>query len=484
MAKAAKPAREADLQTGGFTALFVRRPVLAIVINLLIFVGGIAALFGIEIRELPEVDSPTVTVRTDYAGAAPETIDREITARIEGAAGRVPGVKSISSTSSFSRSRVTVEFYESTDIDVAANDLKDAINRISRDLPDDADDVRVIKADDNAQAVMRLAVTSDDMSVQDMTIIIEDEIVDRLSAVPGVADVQVYGDRDKIFRVDIDQNKLAGRGLTVAHLATALGTAAFDTPAGSLTSNSQDLVVRATAPINTPEDFEATIISGRVRISDIGSVSLGPDPGDSALRANGKAGVGLGIVRQAGSNTLEISEGVRAAVEDIREFLPEGVDIRVTSDDATFISASIEEVISALMLAIGIVIGVIFLFLLNVRATIIPAITLPVALIGALAGMWVAGLSVNILTLLALVLATGLVVDDAIVVLENIVTQRNRGLGPRAAAVIGTRQVFFAVITTTAKPGAAAWVGPVGGGGGGGGPWGRRRRMGLGRSPI
>lgn len=450
MAKAAKPAREADLQTGGFTALFVRRPVLAIVINLLIFVGGIAALFGIEIRELPEVDSPTVTVRTDYAGAAPETIDREITARIEGAAGRVPGVKSISSTSSFSRSRVTVEFYESTDIDVAANDLKDAINRISRDLPDDADDVRVIKADDNAQAVMRLAVTSDDMSVQDMTIIIEDEIVDRLSAVPGVADVQVYGDRDKIFRVDIDQNKLAGRGLTVAHLATALGTAAFDTPAGSLTSNSQDLVVRATAPINTPEDFEATIISGRVRISDIGSVSLGPDPGDSALRANGKAGVGLGIVRQAGSNTLEISEGVRAAVEDIREFLPEGVDIRVTSDDATFISASIEEVISALMLAIGIVIGVIFLFLLNVRATIIPAITLPVALIGALAGMWVAGLSVNILTLLALVLATGLVVDDAIVVLENIVTQRNRGLGPRAAAVIGTRQVFFAVITTTA----------------------------------
>ncbi|GKX33331.1 MAG: multidrug transporter AcrB [Rhizobiaceae bacterium MnEN-MB40S] len=436
--------------SGGFTALFVRRPVLATVINLLILVGGVAALFGVEIRELPEVDSPVVTVRTDYSGAAPETIDREITARIEGAAGRVPGVRSISSTSSLGRSRVTVEFNETVDINVAANDLKDAISRISRDLPDDIDEVRVIKADDNAQAVMRIAVTSDALTVQDMTILVEDDVLDRLTAIPGVADVYVYGDRDKIFRIDVDPNRLASRGLTVGDLASALNSAAFDAPAGSLTSSSQDIVVRASAAIDSTEEFDATMLSDKTKLSDVAVISYGPDPGDSTLRANGRAGIGLGVVRQAGSNTLDISEAVRAAVDEIRDVLPPDVDIRVTSDDATFISASIEEVVKSLLLAILIVIAVIYLFLLNMRATIIPAITLPVALIGAVAGIWLAGLSINILTLLALVLATGMVVDDAIVVLENIVTQRNRGLGPRAAAVVGARQVFFAVITTTA----------------------------------
>lgn len=451
--KAAKTARakeQTPVDQGGISALFVRRPVLALVVNLLIVVGGLAALFGAEIRELPEVDSPVVTVRTAFEGAAPQTVDQELTSRIEGAAGRVPGVKSISSSSTFGRSTVTVEFTEETDIDVAATDLTSAIERVSRDLPEEADDPRVIKADDNAQAVMRVAVTSAQRSVQDITILVEDDILDRISAVPGVADIYVYGDRDKIFRVDIDPNKLAGRGLTVADLARVLGDAAFDAPAGSLTSNDADLVVRATAAITTAEAFEETILSGRIRVGDLASVTLGPDPGDSALRANGKSGVGMGIVRQAGSNTLEISKGVRQVVAELREILPDDVDIRVTSDDATFISQSIDEVLKSLLLAIAIVIGVIFLFLRNIQATIIPAITLPVALVGALAGIWLAGLSINILTLLALVLATGLVVDDAIVVLENIVTQRARGLGKRAAAVIGARQVFFAVITTTA----------------------------------
>lgn len=446
----AKKPDEQQSGNDGFSAFFVKRPVLAIVVNLLILVGGLAAIFGVEIRELPEVDSPVVSVQTDYEGAAPESIDREITARIEGAAGRVPGVKSISSSSSFGRSRVTVEFSEETNIDVAANDLKDAISRISRDLPEDADDPRVVKADDNAQAVMRLAVTSDRMSVQDMTILVEDDVVDRIAAVPGVADIYVYGDRDKIFRIDVDQAKLASRGLSVVDIASQLGNAAFDAPAGSLTSNSQDIVVRTSASITSPEEFESTFISGRTRIGDVAEVSLGPDPGDSTLRANGKTGIGMGIVRQAGSNTLDISKGVRDVVEEIRAILPEGVDIRVTSDDATYISQSINEVMKSLLLAIAIVIGVIFLFLLNIRATIIPAITLPIALIGALAGIWFAGISINILTLLALVLATGIVVDDAIVVLENIVRHRNRGMGPRAAAVIGSREVFFAVITTTA----------------------------------
>jgi hydrophobic/amphiphilic exporter-1 (mainly G- bacteria), HAE1 family len=442
--------RRNDSSTGGFTALFVRRPVLAIVFSLLIVVGGLAALFGVEVRELPEVDSPIVTVSTNYTGAAPETIDREITARIEGAAGRVPGVKSISSSSSFGRSRVTVEFSESTDIDIAATDLKDAIGRISRDLPDEAEESRVVKADDNAQAVMRLAVTSDRLSVQDITILVEDVVLDRISAVTGVADATVYGDRNKIFRIDVDQTKLASRGLSVVDLASVLGTAAFDAPAGTLTSNAQDLVVRATATVASAEAFENIIVRDRIRIRDIATVTLGADPSDSALRANGKTGVGIGVIRQAGSNTLEISTGIRQVVEEIRGILPDDVDIRVTSDDATFIRGAISEVIVSLALAMSIVIAIIYLFLLNLRATLVPAITLPVALIGAVAGIWVAGLSINILTLLALVLATGLVVDDAIVVLENIVTRRSRGLGPRAAAVLGTREVFFAVLATTA----------------------------------
>jgi HAE1 family hydrophobic/amphiphilic exporter-1 len=433
-----------------FTALFVRRPVLAVVVSLLIAVAGLAALFGADVRELPEVDSPIITVSTDFPGAAAETVDREVTARIEGAAGRVPGVRSISSTSNFGSSRVTVEFTEATDLDIAASDLRDAIGRVSRDIPEDAEDPRIVKADANAQAVMRIALTSDDMSVDEMTIFVEDEIVDRLLAVAGVADVQVYGDREQVFRIDVDQSRLASRGLTVRDLATALGDAAFDVPAGSLTSDTQDIVVRTTAAIDTPEEFMAIPLGDRMRVGDVASVSLGPDPGESALRANGRIGIGMGIVRQAGSNTLEISQGVRKAVDDIRSFLPSGMEIRVTSDDATYIGSAIDEVINSLFLATIIVILVIYIFLLDWRATIIPAVTLPVALIGAVAGIWLAGFSINILTLLALVLATGLVVDDSIVVLENIVSQRNRGLGGRAAAVVGTRQVFFAVVTTTA----------------------------------
>ncbi len=434
----------------GGLAVFVRRPVLALVLGLLIIVAGLAAIYGSEIRELPDVDSPVITVSTDFSGAAPETIDRELTALIEGAAARVSGVTSISSRSSFGRSRVTVEFSDSTDLNVAASDLRDAISRVSRDMPDGAEDPRIVKADSDAQPVLRLAVTSDTMSVQDMTILVEDEVVDRLSSVPGVADVNVYGDRDKIFRIDINPARLAALGLTIADIRSALASVAFDVPAGSLTSNSQDIVVRATADIKTPTDFEDLFVRERVQIRDVATVTLGPDPGDSALRANGKTGIGMGIIRQAQSNTLEISKGVRAAAVRIQQILPDGVEIRVTSDDATFVSGAIEEVVRSLLLAVIIVVIVIYLFLLDWRATLIPAVTMPIALVGTIAAIYLVGFSINILTLLALVLATGMVVDDAIVVLENIVRRRNQGMGIRAAAVIGTREVFFAVITTTA----------------------------------
>jgi HAE1 family hydrophobic/amphiphilic exporter-1 len=434
----------------GLTALFVRRPVLAFVLNTLIAVAGLAALYGVEIRELPDVDRPVITINADFEGASGETIDREVTAIIEGAVARVPGVKSISSSSSYGRSRVTVEFNDDVDLDVAASDARDAVSRVQNQLPTDMDPARIVKADANSDAVMRLAITSDRMPIEDMTVLVEDEIADVLAAVPGVADVQISGDREKIFRVDIDQAKIASYGLTVADIRNALATVAFDTPAGSLTTANQDIIVRATANVTTPEAFENLVVGGRTRLRDVATVTLGGDPGTSSLRSDGKTGIGVGIIRQAQSNTLDISTGVREAAERLQATLPEGMAIKVTSDDAIFVRGAIHEVEIALGLSVSIVLLVIFVFLLDWRATLIPGLAMPVALIGTIAAIYLVGFSVNILTLLALVLATGLVVDDAIVVLENIVRRRNEGMGPRAAAVLGTQEVFFAVIATTA----------------------------------
>jgi HAE1 family hydrophobic/amphiphilic exporter-1 len=443
---------EVDSNTAdtSFTALFIRRPVMAFVLNVLIAVAGLAAFYGVEIRELPDVDRAVITVTTDFEGAAAETVDRELTDTIEGAVARVSGVKSISSTSSFGRSRVTIEFNDGVDLNVAASDVRDAVGRVANAMPDEADPPRIVKADANSDPVMRLAVTSATMSIQDMTVLVQDQIEDTLAAVPGVADVQVYGDRDKIFRIDVDQSKLASQGYTVADLRRALASVAFDSPAGSITTNNQDLIVRTTADVTTPEEFEAIVIGGDTHVRDVATVTLGPDTGQSSLRSDGKTGIGIGIVRQAESNTLDISEGVKTAVAEIQKGLPDGMGIKITSDDAVFVEGAVHEVEIALALSVSIVLIVIYVFLLDWRATLIPALSMPVAMIGTIAAIYLAGFSINILTLLALVLATGLVVDDAIVVLENIVRRRNEGMGPRAAAVLGAQEVFFAVIATTA----------------------------------
>ncbi len=448
MSKSAPQIDETAL-TGSGTALFVRRPILAFVVNALIVLAGLAALSGAEIRELPDVDRPVVTINTDFDGSAPESIDREITAVIEGAAGRVAGVKSISSSSRFGASRVTVEFRDDVDLDVAATDLRDSIARIQNRLPDGADPPRVVKADADSDPVLRIAVTSSTRSAQELTKLVQDTVQDRLLSASGVADVQIYGERDLVFRVDVDQLQLASRGLSLAELQTALRTVAFDAPAGSLSSDRQSLVVRTTAAITTAPQFEALEIAPNVRLGDVAQVTLGPEPGTSILRANGQAGVGLGIIRQAQSNTLEISAAVREVIAEVEKILPPDVRIFVTSDTATFIKGAIHEVEIALGLSVLIVTAIIFLFLRDARATLIPTIAMPVSLIGTLAAIWLVGFSINILTLLALVLATGMVVDDAIVVLENIVRRRSEGMGARAAAVLGTQQVFFAVIATT-----------------------------------
>ena len=434
----------------GLTALFIRRPVLAFVLNTLIAVAGLAAFYGVEIRELPDVDRAVVTVTTVFDGAAAETVDRELTDTIEGAVARVSGVKSISSSSTFGQSRVTIEFNDGVDLNVAASDVRDAVGRVANLLPDEAEAPRIVKADANADAVMRLAVTSQDMSVEDMTILVEDQIEDELAAVPGVADVQVWGNREKIFRIDVDQRKLASLGFTVADLRNALASVAFETPAGSITTSNQDLIVRTSADVTTPEQFADIVIGGTTHIRDVATVTLGADIARTSLRSDGKTGIGIGIIRAAESNTLDISDGIKAAVARIQPNLPKGMAIKVTSDDAVFVRGAVHEVEMALGLSVSIVLVVIYIFLLDWRATLIPGLSMPVAMIGTIAAIYLAGFSVNILTLLALVLATGLVVDDAIVVLENIVRRRNEGMGPRAAAVLGTQEVFFAVIATTA----------------------------------
>ncbi|WP_333829114.1 efflux RND transporter permease subunit [Pararhodobacter sp.] len=432
------------------TALFVRRPILAFVLSALIVIAGLAGLYGVEVRELPDVDRPVVTVTTTFGGAGPETIDREITGAIEGAVGRVAGVKAISSSSRFGRSRVVVEFADGVDLDLAATDIRDAIGRIRNNLPDTVDEPRIVKADANADAVMRISVTSSTRSVQELTRLVEDLVEDRLISAPGVADLQIFGNRQQVFRVDVDMMQLASRGLSLADVRNTLRNVSFDVPAGALSNDSQSIFVRTTASVTTPEAFEALVVRGDTLMGDVAQVSLGPAPGESILRANGRNGIGIGIIRQATSNTLDISNTVTAVVAELEQILPEDVSIFITSDEATFVRGAITEVIKTLGMAILIVVGIIYLFLRDVRATLIPALTLPVALVGTIAAIYLVGFSVNILTLLALVLATGMVVDDAIVVLENIVRRRAQGMGPRAAAVLGTQEVFFAVVTTTA----------------------------------
>lgn len=434
----------------GLPSLCVRRPVLAVVMNLLLILAGLGAVLGVEIRELPDVDRPVVTVRTTYTGATPQTVDAQITSVIEGAVARVSGVASISSRSTRGASRVTIEFDPTANIDSVANDVRDAVSTVIRRLPDDADTPQVIKADDDAQPVMQLAAVSETVSLEDLAQLVEDRIIPRLAAVGGVADVTSFGARPAEIAVEIDPTALAARGLTVQDVASVLRAANLDSPAGTLSARGLDLLVRADASATSAADIARLPINAATRLSDIARVDERPAPRTGATRINGAAGIGLGIVRQAGSNTLDISSAVRAAVTELNAGLPDGVRVSVSSDDATFIAGSIREVTRTLLIAVAVVVTVIFIFLRSLTATLIPALAVPVALIGTVAGLWAMGFSINTITLLALVLATGLVVDDAIVVIENITRRRKEGLGPRAAAVLGTNQVFFAVLATTA----------------------------------
>ncbi|MTI16713.1 efflux RND transporter permease subunit [Rhodobacteraceae bacterium RKSG542] len=434
----------------GIYAVSVRRPVLAIVMNLLLIVAGIAALMGVEVREMPNIDRPVISVTTMYSGAPPEVIDTEITSVVEKAVARTSGIQTISSNSTYGRSRVTIEFEDGVDVGEAANDVRDSVGAISGRLPEEADLPIVVKADADADPVLRLVVSSETMKIEDLSQLVEDDIVDRFASVPGVASVDVYGSREPIFKIAIDISALSSRGLTYDELRKILLELAMDTSGGALETEGQEIYIRANSDIETAEDIAMVKINETTRIKDVAVVTYGPDDAATGAYINGKQAVGMGIIRSANSNTIEISDGVKEAIERLKTQLPEGVNIQITSDDAIFVSNAIWEVVISLIMATAIVVGVIMLFLGSLRITLIPAVTVPVALTGAIAGIWIVGFSANILTLLALLLATGMVVDDAIVVLENISKRLEKGEGPRAAAILGTREVFFAVITTTA----------------------------------
>ena len=427
----------------------VRRPVLVLVLNLLIVLAGVAALTAAEIRELPDVDRPVVSVRASFPGASPETMDAEVISLLEGAVARVSGIKNLRSASEENSGRIYIEFRPGVDLDTAAADVREAVSRVSRRLPERLEQVVVVKADDDAQAVVNLAVSSDVLSMEALTRVVEQEIVPMFLSIVGVADVQVSGDRKRLLRVAVDPFQLSSYGLSVTDVSAALMQAPFDVPAGSFRSRDQQLIVRADATVSSTAEVADIVIRDSVRVGDVANVYFGPEDAESLSRLDGQPVLGLGIIRQARSNTIEISAGVKEIVTRINARYPD-LALKVTDDQATFIKSSVTQVLITLGLSIAIVIATIWLFMGSFRATLVPALAIPVALIGTIAAIWLMGFSINILTLLALVLATGLVVDDAIVVLENIQRQRAEGMRARAAAVIGTRQVFFAVIATTA----------------------------------
>ncbi len=433
--------------------LCLRRPVLATVLSLLIVAFGLVSLGRLPIRELPDVDAATVTVSTDYRGAAPGVVDTQITEIVESAVSAVAGIDRIESDSERGNSRVVVAFSTGRNIDEAANDVRGAVARIVNRLPPEAEEPQVYKNDSDADPVMRIGLTSDRHDIPALTDYAERYVVDRLATLPGVAQIRIFGDRRYAMRVALDPEAMAARRLTATEVAEALRRNNVELPAGDVESLWRRFQVRAEARLDTAQEFAdvvvATVDGAPVRLGEIADVFVGAEDDSTVVRTGGRVAISLGVLRQSQSNTIAISEAVRAELDRLRETLPAGMEIVVGSDDAIFINRSIEEVLKTLAIAVALVVAVIFVFLGSPRATLAPAVVIPVALIGALSGIYAFGFSINILTLFALILAIGIVVDDAIVVLENIQRRVANGQPPAAAALLGSKQVVFAVIATS-----------------------------------
>lgn len=433
--------------------LSIKRPVFATVLSLLVVVFGIAALLGLPVREYPDIDPPIVSISTDYTGAAAEVVDTQITQVIEGAISGVEGIRSIESSTEQGESRTSIEFNTSRDVDIAANDVRDAVSRVSNQLPDEADPPVVRKADSDARPMMWITLLSDVWDAAELSDYADRVLADRISVLDGVADVRIGGERRYAIRVWLDRTRLAARDITVAEVEQALRANNVELPAGSVDSSTRNFTVRAEGRLSTVEEFRELVIrrdgNDLLRLGEVANVQLGVESDVGRLRASGQTAIGMGVIRQSKANTVAVSDGVQAELEKIRATLPPEVSIAESYDESIFIRASIKEVLITLAIAVSLVILVIFLFLRSWRATLIPAVTIPVAVIGAFIGLGFLGFSINVLTLLAIILAIGLVVDDAIVMLENIQRRIDAGEPPLLAAFRGAKQVSFAIIATT-----------------------------------
>jgi len=433
----------------------IKRPVFATVVSLLLVVLGLASLTRLPVRELPKIDPPIVQVITTYTGASAGVVDTQITELIEGAVAGIEGIRTITSFSRDERSVVTIEFNLNRNVDSASNDVRDRVARAAARLPTQAQAPIVQKQDGDARPIMWVAVSSDRMSAMEITNIARQRFVDRLAIVDGVAQVIISGERRFSMRIWLDRQALAARGLTVQDIEDAIRRENVELPGGRLESTQRELTVRTDTRMNTPEQFRALVVArnaaggAQVLLGDVAQVEVAPEETRGGFRLNGRPAIGLGILRQSTANTLSVADGIREEVERIRPTLPDGISVEYGYDESRFIAQSIYEVEHALMIALALVVGVIFFFLRSFRATLIPAIAIPVSIIASFTAVAAMGFSVNILTLLGLVLAIGLVVDDAIVVLENVHRRIEEGEEPLLAALRGSREIAFAIIATT-----------------------------------
>ncbi len=433
----------------------IQRPVFATVLSLLLIVLGAMSFMRLTLRELPNIDPPIVSVQVSYPGASAAVVETRVTQILEDALAGIEGINTIQSQSRNNRSSVTIEFNLNRDIEAAANDVRDAVSRAVDRLPDEDDAPEIAKVEADADVIVWLNMRSTTMDTLQLTDYAERYVLDRLSALDGVARVQLGGSQRYAMRVWLDRDAMAARGVTAADVENALRRENVELPAGSIESQTRDFTLRVERGYQRAEQF-AAIPLGKgadgyvVRLADVARVERGPEEHRSYLRSNGVPNVGLGIVRTSTANALDVARAAREEAERIRPSLPQGTEIFVAFDSTVFIDASVKRVYWTLAEALVLVFLVIWLFLGSLRAALIPAVTVPVCLVASFIALYAFGFSINLLTLLALVLCIGLVVDDAIVVVENIQRRADLGEPPLVAAKRGTAQVAFAVIATTA----------------------------------
>ena len=433
----------------------VTRPVLASVMSLLLIAFGVIAFDRLPLREYPDIDPPVVSIEIVYPGAAANVVETRITRLIEDRISGVEGIRYVQSTSEDGRSAVSVEFEIDRDVDAAANDIRDRVSTVLDDLPDEADPPEIQKVDSNEDVIMWLNLASDRLSVPELTDYAERYLIDRFSVLRGVARVRLGGAQVYAMRIWLDRRELAARNLTVADVENALRAENLELPAGSIDSKDRQFTVRLQRSFQTPADFTRLVLARGddghlLRLGDVARVERSAAEDRLFFRGNGIPMVGIGIIKQSTANTLEVAQAAKAEMARLNPTLPEGMSIEQSYDTSVFVEEAVNEVYKTLFIAIALVLAVIYLFLGSLRAMLVPAVTVPVSLVATFLALYLFGFSINILTLLALVLAIGLVVDDAIVVLENIHRRMEQyGETRLVASFRGARQVGFAVIATT-----------------------------------